>query len=133
MGDGSGPSPDEWAAMRRRVLHAAMQPGEARTGGVRAWAWAAAAAAVLIALVAGPELIDLGDRKGSRPSTERMADGPQAPALEGDRRPRTLQFTTRSGIRVIWTLDPGFELPGALLAGGSGRAPDDRPRDNQGS
>lgn len=95
------PPAEEVAAMRRRVLEAVAQPADRATAWKRTLAIAAA-----VALVAGAG-IDTARR------TSRPAQGPATitavPASAVTTRTQ-VQFSTPGGTRVIWTIDPAFQL-----------------------
>jgi hypothetical protein len=91
--DGTPLPVDELQRLRRRVLAAAPEPRRRHRAPLAALAAAAALATVLLLLPMPPE------------APERSARAePSAPV------PRRIQFTTERGTRVLWTLDPDFEL-----------------------
>ena len=91
--------PHEVTAMRRRVLEAAQQAHD----GVE-WKRTLAFAAAL-ALVTGVGIDSA--RRASR--AERLATPPSAPGAAHATRTQ-LHFSTPGGTRIIWTLDPAFQL-----------------------
>ncbi len=106
-GDGETLAPDEIAQLRRKIL-AAVPSGSPR-GWRSSWALglSAAAAAAMVSLVVF---------LWSPSSSLRTARSPvESPAREGGVRTREravqqIQFVTPGGTRVIWTLDPDFDV-----------------------
>jgi len=102
--DGREPGASEIASVRRRVLEAANE------GRSQAWtpspAWAAAAA-VLLALMIGWSLgpSSKAPTVGPRPAASFEAH----PAVATPRQ-RQIQFDTPGGTRVVWVLNPDFEV-----------------------
>ena len=94
-----GLSADDVTAMRRTVV-AAVEPNARRTV---SWgrALAIATAAMLIA-GAGAAI-----RRG--PARPVVATPPQAEAAVAGQRTQ-LQFSTPGGTRIVWTIDPAFQL-----------------------
>ena len=93
-------SPDEALAIRQVVLGAVRSE---RSAGVP-WPGAVPIAAALITVIAAGVAIGF-----KRPP----ADPPRAAAVSadsGDR--RQVQFSIPGGTRIIWTIDPDFELQG---------------------
>jgi hypothetical protein len=97
----SGPSFDDLAAMRRTIVAAA----EAAPAGA-AWRQplALAAAAALLFVIGTLTF------HGVAPAV-REPKVPPAPSAAG--RPTQVHFSTPGGTRIIWTLDPAFQLKGA--------------------
>lgn len=104
--DGCDPSPDETAALRERVVAVARAAGAAPRPGFAAPAWAAVVALGLAAWFGWLAWPPTGD---SAPPPPRLAtrggSEHQPPA-----RARQIQFATPGGTRVVWTLDPDFEV-----------------------
>ena len=95
------PSHDEIAAMRRTVLDAVQTP---RATPVRRRRTLAIAAT--IALIGGAG-IDTHRRTARSPEPA----APEAvPAVAAPAGKTQLQFSTPGGTRIIWTLDPAFQL-----------------------
>ncbi len=97
-GDGETLPPDEVASLRRKVL------AEVRADGSRGWrpSWALglsmAAAAVMVSIVVF--------MLRTQPATDVTTRGDRAP----ERAVQQIQFVTPGGTRVIWTLDPDFDV-----------------------
>lgn len=94
---------DEAQRMRQTVLDAIVQP----SAGSAAWQRVAAVAAVVVMLIAAGAL-------ATRPpapvrSSTVDADG-LAPASEGAGERLQVQFATPGGTRIIWTIDPQFQV-----------------------
>jgi hypothetical protein len=87
--------------MRSVIVSAARQP--ARPSPFWSGALALAAAAVL-AVVAGT----IGERRLPTRQVSSEIEPAIAPSANGER--RQLQFSTPGGTRIIWTLDPEFQL-----------------------
>ena len=107
--DGQELDGTERARMRRRVLGAAVEP--VRLGiSVRVLA---AAAVVLLTVALGWGIFDDTVRRVPTMAPESPA-ARHAPATGPDedteRKARQIQFSTPGGTRVIWTLDPDFEV-----------------------
>ena len=99
--DERGMSAEEIAAMRRRVVAAARTP----RGAVVEWKRTLAIAAA-VALMAGAG-IDTARRTARQVAVPARDAAPAALAAAG----RTqLQFSTPGGTRIIWTIDPAFQL-----------------------
>ena len=102
VGREPGLSPDALAEMRRNVVVAARQEQRFVITRHRILALVGAAALVAVAGVA----------------IARKPDGrvvpASAPAAASDQGRRTqVHFSTPGGTRIIWTIDPGFQLKGA--------------------
>lgn len=96
-------TPEQAAAMRRRVLDAAFREASANAGWHKVLAFAAAVALTFLAgMAAGYGL--------EPPPPEPMPPAEYVPA-EG---PRQLQFSTPGGTRIIWVFDPAFEMKETL-------------------
>jgi len=94
-----GLSPDAVADLRRAVLAAAHAAPDRPMPWGRQLAMAACLTAmVLTGLVAAHRV----------PSAVR--DGPSPPAAVASDQPTQVHFSTPGGTRIIWTLDPGFQL-----------------------
>ena len=87
--------------MRSAIVHAARQ--RARSSALSSGTWALAAAVVLT-VIAGT----IGGRQPSIREPSKKTPTTMSAAVEGER--RQLQFATPGGTRVIWTLDPNFQL-----------------------
>lgn len=109
--DGCEPDATEFARMRRRMLSAA----ETTPLPLGLPARVLAAVAVFVLTVAlGWSLWNDGltDRRGATPVSPaaRGAADPDVMVVPAVRDPRQIQFSTPGGTRVIWTLDPDFEV-----------------------
>lgn len=93
-----GLPPEEAAAIRRRVLETARR---AQTRGITWTRTLAIAAAVAVIAAAGIETA----RRTPRPE---IVPGPARTAATGSR--TQVQFATPGGTRIIWTIDPAFQL-----------------------
>jgi len=93
LGDGCEPAPSEVARLRQRVIDAA----ERRPA--RRWVPSLAAAAALVLAVAAA-WITVSERSSQPP--ERITE-PSA-------KPRQVHFSTPGGTRVVWVLDPDFDV-----------------------
>jgi hypothetical protein len=94
-------SESERARMRSVIVSAARQPARPSPF----WSGAfALAAAVVLTIIAGT----LSDRSLPPRQASSPIEPAVAPAANGER--RQMQFSTPGGTRIIWTLDPGFEL-----------------------
>jgi len=110
--DGSAPSTEEIARMRARIL------AEAERRSARAWIPApalAAAAVVLVTAFLGWNVVRLGrgaeqavsstvSETGLTAGTERGSDAPEQPRV------RQVEFLTPGGTRVVWLLNPDFDV-----------------------
>jgi len=135
-GDGNEPGTKEITAMRRTVLNAIDTSPTARSWLSRPYA--AVAATVVVALIALALLLRAGQAQAAEPSADPapVTESPMAAvdpvpiaAVEepsdiippsAEREPLTVRFTAPGGTRIIWTLDPDFQLPVS--------EPDDRAR-----
>jgi hypothetical protein len=102
---------EEAVSMRRAILREAPegQRHELRAP-LAAAALAVAALAVVLLLAFMPRA---AVRPGSSPdpaSGRPAATSPHAVAGRGERGVRTIHFVTSGGTRVIWSLDPGFDV-----------------------
>jgi hypothetical protein len=97
------------ARMRRRVLAATSEPVRL---GLPVRALAAAAVVVLIAALGWGIYDDaVMQPPGTVPASSEVRQAPAAdPADEAERKSRQIQFSTPGGTRVVWTLDPDFEV-----------------------
>lgn len=97
-GDGETLPPDEVASLRRKILAAV--PPEPSRGWRPAWALGlgVAAAAVLVSVVV------------FMPRTQPEKVLPTQEAHTQERAVQQIQFVTPGGTRVIWTLDPDFDV-----------------------
>ena len=86
--------------MRQRILASVPETRRPRFVPLAALAGAAALAAVL--LLVRPAPITMEPSTSVRPSVTGRSE----------RTARQVQFTTESGTRIVWTLDPEFELKG---------------------
>ena len=97
------------ARMRRRVLNATVEP--VRLGfPVRAMA---VAAVVILAVALGWGIYDdaVMQPPAGTPTGPAAHGTPVAgPGEEAKREARQIQFSTPGGTRVVWTLDPDFEV-----------------------
>jgi hypothetical protein len=116
-----GPDASETARLRRRLLEEASAALVRRAGSPRRIRLLVAAAVPATALLAALALWNNAPSGARRP-----AGTPGAPAMEdvrapepavvdpGARRPldrrRTIHFETRGGTRVVWSLDPDFDV-----------------------
>lgn len=102
-------SPDDAARMKRLMMAAV---GEEH--GSHLWRPALAAIAVMVLFVVAALLVGNPRREPSAsPATQTAEHEPSQPDAEreGDRPAvRQIQYTTEGGTRIIWTLDPDFEL-----------------------
>jgi hypothetical protein len=96
-------SADDRASMRRTIL-AASEGGPAQSA---RWGRAVAIAAAAV-LLAGGGLVT-SRRAAVRPPSDTAALPVAAPA-EGTR--TQLQFSTPGGTRIVWTIDPSFQIKG---------------------
>lgn len=94
-----GPSTEDVQAMRRAVLGAAVQPAP-----LLAWPRALAVAAVVVTMVIA------GTAAGRRWSVHGPVMPQEANAVTDKDGRRQLQFSTPGGTRIIWTIDPNFQL-----------------------
>ena len=95
-------APEEALAMRRAVLAEGRVERPAR----EPWAgFVPVIVAVIVTVAAG---VALGRKLPERPAA---IGAPVAPVAAPDER-RQMQFATPGGTRIIWTLDPQFELRG---------------------
>ena len=92
--------PEDVAAMRRRVLDAARQPRLVAVEWKRTLAIAAG-----VGLIAGAGI----DTARRVPRPERQPVAVTAPVAAGATRTQ-VHFSTPGGTRIIWTLDPAFQL-----------------------
>lgn len=124
-GDGREPTGIEWAAMRARIRTEVSSVENTSSGRSRAplatWAWIAAAASIAVAVVLLPRLLQAPDGTqdlvaGGTDGSGTTATGAAAQSGRASEGSRTMQFTAPGGTRVVWTLDPGFELPESLNA-----------------
>jgi hypothetical protein len=98
--DEPGLSAQDVQAMRRAVLGAAVSPAP-----LLAWPRALAVATVVVMMVAA------GAMAGRRWSVGEPAMPLDANAAVGDDDGRRqVQFATPGGTRIIWTIDPNFQL-----------------------
>ncbi len=87
--------------MRTAIVNAARRPAKPSPF----WSGAfALAAAVVLTIIAGT----LSERSLPPRHVSSPIEPVLAPAANGER--RQMQFSTPGGTRIIWTLDPGFEL-----------------------
>ena len=103
--DGSELDGQDRARMRRRVLAAVSEP--VRLGlPVRALA---TAAVVVLTVALGWGIYDgaVMAPPGTAPTSSELR---QTPTEEAERKSRQIQFSTPGGTRVVWTLDPDFEV-----------------------
>jgi hypothetical protein len=101
----------ERALMRRRVLEAAAEPAGL---GFRVQLLATAAV-VMLAVIIGWGIYDGAGRQApvtakEIPTTHPAATSGSNTDGETERKARQIQFSTPGGTRVIWTLDPDFEV-----------------------
>lgn len=96
-------SPEEALAMRRLVLSAARTDRPARDP----WSGALPVAAVVILTIAA------GVALGRKLPGGTESAGISAHALAAPSERRQVRFATPGGTRIIWTLDPEFELRGS--------------------
>lgn len=96
-------SPEEALAMRRAVLSAARTRPPARDP----WSGALPVAAVVILTIAA------GVALGRKLPAGTESGGISAHVLAAPSERRQMQFATPGGTRVIWTLDPEFDLRGS--------------------
>ena len=96
-----GLTAEDAAAIRRRVIDAARQPHPA----VVEWKRTLALAAT-VALIAG---LGIDSARRTPRQGERQTPVTAAPPPAGTTRTQ-LHFSTPGGTRIIWTLDPGFQL-----------------------
>jgi hypothetical protein len=94
---------DEAQRIRQTVLDAMVQPSAASA----AWQRVAVVAAVVVILIAAGALATRGP--ASMPSRTVDPDG-LAPASEGTGERLQVQFATPGGTRIIWTIDPQFQV-----------------------
>ena len=99
----------ERARMRRRVLSATVEPVRLRMP-VRALA---TAAVVVLTVALGWGIYDdvVLQPSATAPAGSAARHMPATgPAEETERKARQIQFATPGGTRVVWTLDPDFEV-----------------------
>jgi hypothetical protein len=96
-------SPDEALAMRRVVLSAARTARPARDP----WSGALPVAAVVVVTIAA------GVALGRKLPAGTESAGMSTHVLAAPSERRQMQFATPGGTRIIWTLDPEFELRGS--------------------
>ena len=133
-GDGRDPQADEIARMRATVLGAAT---EGRSHGFSGWVWATATTAAAAGAIAAAFFLGAG--RPPEPTRREVVALPEAaveilpiaaePAVPGPGSPepvppppptgvppaevqlaRQIHFTGSSGTKIIWTLDPDFDL-----------------------
>lgn len=95
--DDASLTPEETRRMRQSILAAAP---DLRRPRLVPWAAFAGAVALAALLLLRPEPILRDDSTTVRPP---VTEAPERTA-------RQVQFTTDSGTRIVWTLDPDFEL-----------------------
>jgi hypothetical protein len=98
--DEGGLSADDVSAMRRAVL------AGVKTTSQRTIAWGRALAiATAVILIAGAGAA----HRGRAARSVVMTPPPQVEAASADQRTQ-LQFSTPGGTRIVWTIDPAFQL-----------------------
>ena len=111
-GDGETLAPDEVARLRRKIL--AEIPSERPRGWRPAWALglSVAAAAVLVSIVVFIWTPSSPLRTDRRPvgSHTSATDLTTRGVRTQERAVQQIQFVTPGGTRVIWTLDPDFDV-----------------------
>lgn len=106
-----GLAAEETASMRRAILRGAPEGQRLELRAPLAAAALAAAALVAILLLAFlPRAFVHPASPPAPPSGRPSAASSHAVAGRGERGVRTIHFVTSGGTRVIWTLDPDFEV-----------------------
>lgn len=108
-----GLSPGEASAIRRRVVAELDDRPSAPV-----WATALAGAALSLLALAALLLADLptgappADRSGAASPRQAGGRAPERGGGAGERVrvPRTIHFQTAGGTRIVWTLDPDFDV-----------------------
>jgi len=103
-GDGREPDASEIAALRQALLTEAERPP------ARAWlaapAWAVASALLLATWLGWQARWTTAVAPQARPDTMTVSETPRVE----EPRARQIQFATPGGTRVVWVLDPDFEV-----------------------
>jgi hypothetical protein len=92
--------PEEVAAIRRRMLDAIVEPRRSVFAWKRTLAIAAAVALVAVA----------GIDSARRTARQDHGSAPLASIPPSDTTRTQLHFSTPGGTRIVWTLDPAFQL-----------------------
>lgn len=104
IGREPGLPPDAVAELRRVVVAAAQEPARAA---VPTLVLRTAAAAAAAALIVGAGAV-VNRRAQGAPVDSRPVPAAQPAALERTQ----VQFSTPGGTRIVWTIDPSFQIKG---------------------
>ena len=103
VGREPGLTPEAVAELRRVVVTAAQEPARASFGLLALRTFAVAATAALI--------VGAGVVANRRAPAAVHTSGPTTAALPATERTQ-VQFSTPGGTRIVWTIDPSFQIKG---------------------